>query len=495
MPLREGSPGASQPVLVELRTLLGGRLIEAPAALEAMRADRSGLIAEGTPIAIAEVCSTGEVAAVLRAAHTHGVPVVPRGAGTGLAGGATAGAGELVLSLSRMTAILEIDPVDQVARVEAGVINADLDAAAAVLGLRFAPDPASRAISTIGGNIATNAGGLLCAKYGVTREAVLGLTAVLADGRVLRAGRRTLKGVTGYDLPALLTGSEGTLAVITEATVRLVPRPSTPPLTLGAILPTLDAALDLCAEIQRAGQPPALLELLDPRGLRAVTTYLPLERLPGAFAALKGAPLGPAAVIVQWDAEGAETAADRIVHAVGAAAGESLLLVGEEAGETLLEVRRAMNPALPTGSDVLIEDVCVPRTKLREMYAAIAQIEAETGIEIPAIAHAGDGNLHPHLAVADHEREPGGEIPDRVWDAAARVFQAALALGGTLSGEHGVGVLKAKLLLEELGDLSLDLQRGVKRVFDPEGRLNPGKVFLSERTRVRAAPMSGRMDA
>lgn len=462
----------------ELGELLGERWVVDDAALAALRTDRSGLIAGGTALGAAEAESTEEVSAILRIASRHGVPVVPRGAGSGLAGGAAAGEGEVVLSLARMDRILEIDPVDQIARVQAGVINADLDAEARRLGLRYAPDPASRAISTIGGNIATNAGGLLCAKYGVTREAVLGLVAVLPDGRVLRTGRRTIKGVTGYDLTALLTGSEGTLAVITEATLRLVPRPSVPPLTLGAILPSLDEALRLCGEIQREGQQPSLLELMDPRCVVAIAEYLPAAALPGPFARLKDAPLGPAAVITQWDAEGAGAAAERAGRLVAELGGESLLLEGEDEGEALLEVRRAMNPALPTGSDVLIEDVCVPRSRLGEMYAAIARIEADLGIPIPAVAHAGDGNLHPHLAVADHERTPGGEVPERVWEAAARVFAAAVELGGTLSGEHGIGVLKARWLRDELGDDSLELQRGIKRLFDPGGLLNPGKVFL-----------------
>lgn len=461
-----------------LRELLGERWVTDRETREAMRTDRSGLIAAGLTLGVAEARTTDEVAAVLTLAHQHGVPVVPRGAGTGLAGGAVAGEGEIVLSLMRMNRILEVDTVDQIARVEAGVINADLDAEAKRHGLRFAPDPASRAISTVGGNIATNAGGLLCAKYGVTREAVLGVTAVLADGRVIRTGRRTIKGVTGYDLTALLTGSEGTLAVITEATVRLVPRPTVPPVTLGAILPSIDEALALCAEVQREGQPPSLLELMDARCVVAISEYLTPAELPGPFAQLKGAPLGPAVVITQWDAAGADAAAARAEQLVAQMGGTSLVLVGEEAGEALLDVRRAMNPALPSGSDVLIEDVCVPRSKLKEMYQAIARIEAETGIPIPAAAHAGDGNLHPHLAVRDDERTPGGEVPPQVWEAAGRVFHAALELGGTLSGEHGIGVLKARWLRDEVGDDALDLQHGVKQLFDPTGALNPGKIFL-----------------
>lgn len=466
-----------------LHDLLGERWEPAERATErvtAMRQDRSGLIARGMPLGIASPESTEEVSEVLRIAAAHSVPVVPRGAGTGLAGGAVAGQGELVIALDRMRRILELDPVDQIARVEAGVLNAALDEEARGYGLRYAPDPASRAISTIGGNIATNAGGLLCAKYGVTREAVLGLTAVLADGTILRTGRRSIKGVTGLDLTALLVGSEGCLAVITEATLRLVPRPSIPPVTLGAILPDLATAIELCGEIQRTGQPPALLELMDPRSVAAVVRYLPDEALPRPFRRLRDREAGAAAVIVQWDAEGADIAAERVAKIVRGSGGEVLFREGEEAGEELLSVRRALNPALPNGTDVLIEDICVPRSRLAEMYAAIARIEQETGVDIPASAHAGDGNLHPHIAVPHSERTPGGDVPERVWDAAARVFQAGLALGGTLSGEHGIGVLKASWLGAEIGPESLRVQRGIKDLFDPEGRLNPGKVFVAE---------------
>ncbi|GAA1787100.1 FAD-binding oxidoreductase [Leucobacter iarius] len=462
----------------ELSGLLGAHWITDGSRLEALRGDRSGLIAEGRGIGLAEPADTEQAAAVLRIAAAHGVPVVPRGAGTGLAGGGVVGAGRIALSTARMTEIREIDPVDQVAVVGAGVINAELDRAARQYGLRYAPDPASRAISTIGGNIATNAGGLLCAKYGVTREAVLGLTAVLADGRILRTGHRSVKGVTGYDLTALLVGSEGTLGVITEATVRLIPRPDVEPVTVGAVLPDLGGALELCRELQAAGQRPALLEIMDARSLAAVTRYLPEADRPGPFAGPLGA--GSAAVIVQWDAEGAGAAAERAMRLVDALGGRAIRCDDEAGGERVLGVRRAMNPALPNGTDVLIEDVCVPRSRLAEMYAAIARIEAETGIEIPTAGHAADGNLHPHLSVRAEDRTPGGEIPERVWDAAARVFRAALDLGGTLTGEHGIGVLKARWLRDELGDESFALQRGIRQLFDPRGQLNPDAVFVAD---------------
>lgn len=470
--------GSSEGVDAELRELLGAHWSTDVAELESLRQDRSGLIAAGRGIGVATPADTEQTSAVLRIASRYGIPVVPRGAGTGLAGGGAVGAGRIALSTARMTGIREIDPVDQIAIVGAGVINADLDRAARAYGLRYAPDPASRTISTIGGNIATNAGGLLCAKYGVTREAVLGLTVVLADGRILRTGRRSVKGVTGYDLTALLVGSEGTLGVVTEATVRLIPRPDVEPVTIGAVLPSLGGALELCRELQTEGQRPALLEIMDPRSLAAVLAYLPAADRPGPFAG--SALAGSAAVIVQWDAQGAGEAADRAVRRIDAHAGRAIRCDDETGGERILGVRRAMNPALPNGTDVLIEDVCVPRSKLAEMYAAIAEIEADTGIEIPTAGHAADGNLHPHLSVRAEDRTPGGEIPERVWDAASRVFRAALDLGGTLTGEHGIGVLKARWLRDELGDDSLELQRGIRALFDPAGLLNPGVVFAED---------------
>nr|WP_251364132.1 MULTISPECIES: FAD-binding protein [unclassified Leucobacter] len=459
-----------------------------------MRSDRSGIVRESRPLGIAEALHTDEVSEILRIAHARGVPVVPRGAGTGLSGGAAAGGGEIVLSLSRMNRILEIDPVDQVARVEAGVLNADISHAALPYGLLYAPDPASRAISTIGGNIATNAGGLRCAKYGVTREAVLALTAVLADGRVIHTGRRSLKGVTGYDLTALLVGSEGTLAVITEATVRLVPLSSTPPTTVVAVLPGLPAALTLCSRIlsgsstilsddssiaasERTAAPerPSTLELLDPSTVTAVDQYVPANERDGILQDIRP---GAAVVIGQWDTADSADWAERAAAMAEAVGGRAEVLVGEAAGERALDFRRALNPALSSLGDALIEDVCVPRSKLPDMYREIARIEAETGLTIPAGAHAADGNLHPHFLVPAAERESDGGVPQLVWDAADALFRAALALGGTLTGEHGVGLLKARWLSAEFGADELDLQLGIRELFDPTQILNPGKGVI-----------------
>lgn len=447
--------------------LAAGVLTTDPALLEAARADRSGWVAAGSPRAIVNARSVEHVQATLRAASEFRVPVVPRGAGTGLAGGANGTDGSLVLDVSGMNRILEISAEDQLAVVEPGVVNSDLNAALEPFGLFFAPDPASKAISTVGGNIATNAGGLLCAKYGVTREAVLGLTVVLADGRVIRTGHRTVKGVTGYDLTALFVGSEGTLGVIVEATVRVQPIPPGEPVTLGGLFPDVHAAAAASARITAAQLQPAVMELLDASALERIAAYLGRERIEEAF----GASAGAAYLLVQFD--GATAAAD------AAAAGRVLAETGgtvrvaadAEEGERLLALRRAFHPALASDGEVLIEDVAVPRSRMPEMFAAIERISEKYGIPIPTVAHAGDGNLHPNFVYL------GDEVPAAVWDAAGDLFRTAIELGGTLTGEHGVGVLKRRWLADEVGPDSYELQVKLKSVFDPLGILNPGKVF------------------
>ncbi|MDR6904429.1 glycolate oxidase [Agromyces sp. 3263] len=460
-----------QDLLDRLRDALGASVTTDPAALDASREDRSGWRSASRPLAVVHAASVGEVQAVLRLAHETRTPVVPRGAGTGLAGGAIASPGAIVLDVSRMNRILEVSEADELAVVEPGVLNGDLNDALAPLGLWFAPDPASRAISSIGGNIATNAGGLLCAKYGVTREAVLGLAVVLADGRVLRTGHRTVKGVTGYDLTALLTGSEGTLGVIVEATVRLRPIVPGEVVTVAAAFPGVEAAAAASAAVTAARIRPAVLELIDAAALARIAAHL-------GDAALAGTPLeqteiGEAFLLAQSDDGGSAEEAARIADAFAAAGGRVSVSTDAATGERLLDIRRAMHPALAASGNVLIEDVAVPRSRLPEMFRAIEEIGARYGIEIPTIAHAGDGNLHPNFVFT------GDEVPSDVWAAADDLFRAAVALGGTLTGEHGVGILKRRWLADELGDDSFGLQRGIKELFDPTGILNPGVMFAA----------------
>lgn len=452
-------------VVARLRAALGDAVSTDAAALAETRADKSGHVSAGAPLAVVTARSIADVQATLRIAHETRTPVVTRGAGTGLAGGAIAGPGEIVLSTLAMNRILEVSVEDRLAVVEPGIINGDLNAAVESLGLWFAPDPASRAISTVGGNIATNAGGLLCAKYGVTREAVLGLAVVLADGRLLRLGHRTVKGVTGLDLTALLIGSEGTLGVVVEATVKLLPLPQGEPCTIGARFPSIEAAVAASLAMTSAGIQPAVMELLDSQAMAGICEYLGEPVVAEPF------------LLVQTDGADARAAAEKATEIIRAHGGIAELAATLKEGERLFARRRSFHAAMDRRGKVLIEDVCVPRSALAAMFRAITEIEARFGVSIPTVAHAGDGNLHPNFVYEDDGGDGPGEVPERVWAAADEMFLAALSLGGTLTGEHGVGILKKRWLGDELGEGQLELQRQIKAVFDPRGILNPGKVF------------------
>ncbi|MGO4104523.1 FAD-binding oxidoreductase [Leifsonia sp. YAF41] len=463
--------------LHRLQAALGAIVSVDPLELEATRVDKSGWQASGMPLALVAATSVEQVQITLRIASEFRVPVVTRGAGTGLAGGACGTDGSIVLSLAGMNRILEIRPEDELAVVEPGVINQDLNDALAAHGLWFAPDPASKAISTVGGNIATNAGGLLCAKYGVTREAVLALRVVLADGSLLDMGHRSVKGVTGYDLTALFTGSEGTLGVIVGATVRTPARPAGDVATIGAVFANVAAAAAASASITAARLRPAVMELLDPSALRAIAGYLGTDKMAGL-------PLEHGAfLLVQTDGPLAHVEAEAALKLVRDAGGDAELSTDRESGENLLAIRRAMHPALAAQGEVLIEDVSVPRSRMAEMFEEIARISERTGVTIPTVAHAGDGNLHPNFVIPFDPEKPADAplVPEHIWAAADELFRAALALGGTLTGEHGVGVLKQRWLVDELGETSFGLQRQLKAVFDPQGILNPGVMFAAEK--------------
>ena len=456
-----GADGAdSTETLTRLRDALGDRVDTSPDALSAARADKSGHAAAGVPLAVVHAASIDDVQAVLRIATTTGTPVVPRGAGTGLAGGANTGTGEIALSLRGMNSILEVRADDLLAVVEPGILNADLNDALHPYGVWWAPDPASRAISTVGGNIATGAGGLLCAKYGVVRDAVLALDVVLADGRLIHTGHRSVKGVTGLDLTSLFIGSEGVLGVVVGATLklrRLVPGQVR---TLAAVFPDVRAAAAASAAVTAAGLQPSVMELMDATCLAAAHRLLQLDP-----------PAGGAQITVQTDGATSDDEATAIVQVLRDAGGTVEVSRDEAEGERLLQIRRSMHPAMETLGTTLIEDVSVPRSRLAEMFDEIARVEREHGVAIPTVAHAGDGNLHPNFIF------DGPEVPQRIWAAADDLFRAALRLGGTLTGEHGIGVLKSRWLAAELGDDQWELQRRIKDVFDPQGILNPGKVF------------------
>ncbi|MCC4248392.1 MULTISPECIES: FAD-binding oxidoreductase [Microbacterium] len=444
-----------------LRAELGDRVDTSPVALESVRADKSGHAAAGTPLAVVHAASVPDVQAVMRIATATRTPVVPRGAGTGLAGGANTGGGEISLSLRGMDRLLEVRPDDLLAVVEPGILNAELNALLEPHGVWWAPDPASRAISTVGGNIATGAGGLLCAKYGVVRDAVLGVDLVLADGRLLHLGHRSVKGVTGLDLTSLVIGSEGILGVVVGATLKLRRLVAGERVTLTALFDGVRDAAAASAAVTASGIQPAVMELMDATSLAAVHRLL----------SLAAPPAGAAQLTIQTDGPVAAGEARAIADVLRTAGGRVQVAADDTEGEMLLAVRRALHPAMETLGTTLIEDVSVPRSALPAMFDAIARIEREYGLAIPTVAHAGDGNLHPNFVFA------GPEVPDVVWAAAEDLFHAALSLGGTLTGEHGIGVLKRRWLADELGDDQWRLQREIARVFDPLGILSPGKVF------------------
>jgi glycolate oxidase len=440
-----------------------GCVLTDPDVVDSYARDRT-FVEPGKPLAVVLATSRDDVVATMRWASEHRAPVVPRGAGTGLAGAATAGDGAVVLSLARMTAIKELSPADEIAVVEPGVITADLDRAARRHGLMYAPDPSSYEISTIGGNLATNAGGLRCVKYGVTRDSALGLEVVLADGRVLNTGRRTMKGVTGYDLTGLFVGSEGTLGVITSATVRLRRAPAAPPATFAAEFGSLRDAGAAVSAIMAAGCQPSLMELIDRATLEAIDDWRNIGLEPGVNAMLIG----------QSDASDGQAMAARMERlCLDNGASFTALASSPQEADELIGVRRMAYDAKERLGACLVEDVCVPRSVLPEMISAIEAAGARHDVKICTVAHAGDGNLHP---VFIFERGLG-EPPANVWAAADEVFRHALELGGTLTGEHGVGVLKRRWLALESGPVAQEVQRGIKAVFDPLGLLNPGKAI------------------
>ncbi|WP_139984193.1 FAD-binding oxidoreductase [Nocardioides litoris] len=435
-----------------------GVMIADPDVVVGYARDQSRFTEAGTPLAVLAPRSTAEVAACLRACHAAGVPVVTRGAGSGLSGGANAVDGGVVLSLHRMDAVLSIDPVERLAVVQPGVVTGDLRRAVAAHGLAYPPDPGSVDSCTVGGNVATNAGGMCCVKYGVTGDFVEALEVVLADGQVLRTGTRTVKGVAGYDLTRLLVGSEGTLGVVTEVTLRLVPAPP-PPLALVATFARLADAGRAVVALVGAGLDLAAVELLDRTTLRAVDRHA-------------GMGLGDAAAMLLLQADGPDaTAVLAAAAAVCAEAGAEDVAVGDDPAESelLMAARRLALPALETLGDWLLDDVCVPRARVVELVEAVEAVGADLGLVIGVFGHAGDGNLHPTVVFDQHD--PASR--DAAATAFDRITAAALELGGTVTGEHGVGRLKAGWLARELDPVSARLQREVRRVFDPAGLLNP----------------------
>jgi glycolate oxidase len=452
------------------RVVPPGRIVLDPDVVHGLSHDEAEWAPVGRAVAVLRVRSEAEVAAVVSVCADLRVPIVARGAGTGLSGGANAVDGGIVLDLSRMRDVLEVDTDNLLCVVQPGVVNADLKAAVAEHGLWYPPDPASSAWSTVGGNVATNAGGLCCLKYGVTRDYVLGLRAVVGGpagyGTAVALGRRTNKGVAGYDLTSLMVGSEGTLGIVTEVTLRLRPALAGHPRTVVGAFSSLVDAGRAVAGVTRRGLTPSALELLDRVCLEAVEEWKQMG-LEATAAAL---------LLARVDAPGTAGAAEAtaIVEAFSDAgatwAAES---TDDVEAEALFEARRLAYPALERLGPVLTEDVCVPRSQVPAMLAQVAEIAARHVVRIATIAHAGDGNLHPLLLTP-----PGDDAARaRAQLAFEELLDAAIALGGTVTGEHGVGILKRGGMQRELDSGNLALQRGVKDALDPLGLFNPGKVL------------------
>jgi len=404
------------------------------------------------------------VRAIVGVAARYRIPIVPRGAGSGLSGGAAAIEGCVVISLERMNQFLEFDPRDRIVHVQPGVINADVTDAVRSDGLWYPPDPASSAFSTIGGNIATNAGGLCCVKYGVTADYVMGLEVVLADGSVVVTGRRTVKGVAGLNLTGLFVGSEGTLGIITSARLKLRPRPA-PAGTIVAFFPSTAAAGRAIFGLTAARVEPALLEIMDHTTLTAVDDWKRMDLDRDAAVLL----------LAQSDVSGSGRAEEIIAMSrVFTEAGATYVAetLDDEEGEQLLAARRLAYPALERLGAAMLDDVAVPRSRLPDLLAAIPVIADDRGVLVGMFGQAGDGNMHPTI-VFDRNDDESYRAAGLAFDD---IVTCALKLGGTATGEHGVGLLKHRFLERELGAAAVGLQRAVKRTFDPLGILNPGKA-------------------
>jgi glycolate oxidase len=445
-----------------IAALPAATVITDPAVMDKYRFDwaRSGA---GVPLAVVRPSAATEVQAVLRWASAHEVPVVPRGAGSGLSGGSSAVAGGLVLSMDRMRKVT-IDVDTRVAVVEPGAFNSEVKAAAREHGLWYPPDPSSFEICSIGGNIATNAGGLCCVKYGVTTDYVLGLDLVLADGTAITLGGPRLKDVAGLSLLKLFVGSEGTLAVVTKAILRLVP-PQQPPSTMVALFPSVTAAAEAVVAITRRVRP-SMLELMDSASINAVEDHLHmgLDRDAGAL------------LLAQSDTGGASAAAEiGIIESIcrDRRATEVFCTNDPDEGESFAVARRAAFPAIERLGSLLLEDVGVSIPMLPQLLTGIDEVARRNDIEIPTVAHAGDGNTHP-IIVFD-PTDPAAEL--RARKAFDEIMMLAISLGGTITGEHGVGRLKKAHLSAQLGPDVMALTQRIKKALDPMGILNPGAVL------------------
>ena len=444
--------------LVALSKLLGPdvSLISDPDITASYSRDQAPFAKSASPFAVLLARSAAEISIALKYANENKIPVVTRGAGSGLSGGANSDAQSLVISLEKMNQIIEIDSDNQIARVQAGVINLDLDTAAKEFGLAYLPDPASRDWSSLGGNAATNAGGMCCVKYGVTSAHVRAMQVVLASGEIIELGKATKKSVTTYDLLHLFIGSEGTLGIITELTLNLEIRPAAPA-TLIATFPTIAKAAAAAAALLQYR--PSMLEIVDQTTLTAVQSWHPL-----------GFEVAGSVLLMQLDenhslCEAALTTCKQFDLIDGVYSDDPA-----DAAD-LIRVRKLAYPALERMGATLLDDVALPITKIAQFVERLEKLSKEVNLTIGIFGHAGDGNMHPTI-VHDHGDVDAAE---RAQKAFGQIIEIAQSLGGTASGEHGIGSIKSGFVTNEISKTVIDLQRAVKKVFDPNSILNPGK--------------------
>jgi glycolate oxidase len=455
-------------LLARLRAAVGeGAVLTDADVTSSYQRDMMPLAPYGLPLAVVLPGDAAAVQEVVRACATAGVPIVPRGAGSGLSGAANAIDGCVVLVTTRMNEIVEIDADNRLAVVQPGVVNLDLRGAVEKHGLFYPPDPSSYDWCTIGGNLSTNAGGLCCVKYGVTTDSVLGLEVVLADGELLRTGRRTVKGVAGYDLTKLFIGSEGTLGVITQATLALRPLPQVPG-TMVAAFGSVSAAGAAVSRIVREGIVPSLMEIMDASSISAVEEYLKTEL---------GAGKGCAALLICQSDSGGEAARrelaaiEQVCVDTGAELAHTTYDIAE--GQMLLKARRAVLMALEVYGAWLTDDVCVPRTRIADLISGCERISKEVGLRIAVVGHAGDGNMHPTIVY-----DPTSESEfARAHQAFDDILAVGLSLGGTVTGEHGIGKIKRDWLEREIGPIGMRVHRTIKAALDPNNLFNPGSMF------------------
>jgi len=418
------------------------------------------------PEAVVQIQCSLEVSSILKMANKYGVPIYPRGMGTSLSGGPLPVKGGIVMDFSQWHNKLEIYPEDLVAVVSPGVITLDINKAAEKYGLMYPPDPSSAHVSTIGGNLAENSGGPRGLKYGVTKDYVLGLEVVTPEGEIIRTGGRTFKNVTGYDLTKLIVGSEGTLGVITEAILKLIPKPPASQ-TMMAVFDDLVLSGKAVSKVLTSGILPSKIELMDQSSIVAVENYRSI-----------GLPTNAEAILL-IELDGHEEAIKKEMEQVGQimreiGARETILAQTQKEADELWQARKLVSPAIAkVKSTKVSEDATVPRSKIPDMINRLKQIKEKYDVHMVVFGHAGDGNLHPNIICDQRDTEE----MIRVEQAVSEIFDAAIELGGTLSGEHGIGTMKAPFMIKELGPVGLDMMKRIKKAWDPNNILNPGKIF------------------